>query len=199
MSTEHIPNTLQSLWQSMPAPQVSISADEMRARALAFERKVRRRNRIEYIAAAVVVAAFGWYATWPEPATPLWPIANLMIVAGTLLVAWNLHRIARAAATPAEASAGSLIDFQRAQYVRQRDALKSVWLWYLGPFVPGMVLWFTALWIGPPQAQQTATWGMGLIAAAGASIAVSAGIVVLNLIGAGRLQRLIDELDSYKE
>ncbi len=193
------PGDLQSLWQSMPTPQISLSADEIRARALAFDRKVRHRNRTEYVAAAVVVAAFTWFATWPKPATPLWPIANLMIVAGTLLVAWNLHRIARAAAPPTGASAGSLIDFQRAQYVRQRDALNSVWLWYIAPIVPGMILWYGAIWTTRPSHLPEVGWTIVVMLAVSLTITVFAGIAILNRIVARRLQRMIDDLDSYKE
>lgn len=197
MSNEQKNHDLQSLWQSQPAPHVSISMDEMRARAATFERKVRRRNWTEYVASGFVIVAFGWYATWPEPATPLWPIANIAIIVGTLVMIWNLHRFGPDRA-PDEAPVATLLDFHRGELVRQRDALRTVWLWYIGPFAPGLVLWFAALWIGTPEAQQTATWGMGLALAAGVSVAVSAGIIALNLFGAARLQRLIDEIDSYR-
>lgn len=197
MSNEQKNHDLQSLWQSQPAPQVSISLDEMRARATTFERKVRRRNWTEYVASGFVMIAFGWYATWPEPATPLWPIANIAIIVGTLVMIWNLHRFGPGRA-PDDAPVATLLDFHRGELVRQRDALRMVWLWYIGPFAPGLVLWFAALWIGTPEVQQTATWGMGLALAAGVSVAVSAGIIALNLCGAAKLQRLIDEIDSYR-
>lgn len=192
-------NDLQSLWQSMPTTPVAITVDEMRARAGKFERRIRRRNMIEYVAAAFVIVMFGWYATLPIAATPLWPIANIAIIVGTLVVVWNLHRIGRAAATPASAEFGALLDFHRAELVRQRDALRTIWLWYLMPFVPGMALWFAALWFATPEAQQTASWGMGLVTTAAVSVAVFVSIIALNLAGAARLQRMINELDSYRD
>lgn len=198
MSNAQHKDDLRSLWQSMPAPEITISADEMRARASKFQRKIRGRNMREYVAGGIVIAAFGWYATWPTPATPLWPIANLMIIAGALLVMWNLHRLARASALPPNASAASLADFQRTELARQRDALRTVWLWYIGPIVPGFALWLVAFWIGAPEAQRTTTWGMGLLGVAGLAAIVFAGIVILNLVAAARLQRLIDEIDSYR-
>jgi uncharacterized membrane protein (DUF485 family) len=199
MSNEHNRDELQALWQSMPAPQISISAAEMRERASAFERKVRRRNMIEYAAAGFVIVIFAWYATWPTPATPLWPIANVMIIIGTLVVVWNLHRLARARTTPASAPVETLLDFHRAGLVRQRDALRTVWLWYLAPFMPGLVLWFAALWVGTPSNMQTVKWGISLGASAAFAGLVFAAIAVLNLVGAARLGRLIDELDSHRE
>lgn len=198
MSNAPNPGDLRSLWQTMPATPVTITAEEMRLRATAFQRKVSRRNLVEYIATAVVVAAFGWYATFPVPATPLWPIANLMIVAGALVIAWNLHRLARASAPPSGASAASLIDFQRAEYVRQRDALKSVWLWYVGPVVPGFVLWLVAMGISTPDHAPARTMA-GLAATAVIAALVFGGVILLNLLGAARLQRLIEDLDRYSE
>lgn len=192
-------NDLQSLWQSMPTPIVAITADEMRARASTFERKVKRRNLIEYAAAAFVILALGWYATLPLATTPLWPVANIAIIIGTLVVVWNLHRIGRAAATPASAEFGALLDFHRAELVRQRDALRAVWLWYIAPFLPGLALWFAALWIGTPGALKTLTWAMTLGGAALFAALICGAVIALNLVGAARLQRLIDELDNLKE
>lgn len=100
MTTPIPPDDIRSLWQSQPTTELTISAAEMRERANTFQERIRRRNRVEYIACAVVIAAFSWYATWPKPATPLWPIANLLIIAGVLLIAFNLHRYGRAAPVP---------------------------------------------------------------------------------------------------
>lgn len=190
------PGDLQSLWQSMPTTPVVITAQEMRTRADKFERKVRRRNLVEYVAAAFVVVIFGWYATFSEPATPLWPIANVMIIAGVLVVVWNLHRLARASRPPSGASAATLIAFQRAEYTRQRDALKSVWLWYIGPMIPGLIVWFIAVASRMPAL----TPMRALIGLGGAAIftaLVFGFIILLNLLGAARLQRMIDDLDRY--
>lgn len=192
------PGDLRTLWQTMPTTPITLPVEQLRARATKFERKVHRRNRIEYIATAFVVVVFGWYATWPLPATPLWPIANLMIMAGALVVVWNLHRLARANTPPPGADAASLIDFQRAEYVRQRNALKSVWLWYIGPVVPGLIVWFIAAGVGMPGlTPMRAIIGLGGTALVAAL--VFGVIILLNLLGAARLQRMIDDLDRNKE
>jgi len=193
-----LPGQLRSLWQKMPTDAVVITAEEMRAKAKAFERRIRRRNFIEYGATAFVVAIFSWYATWPKPATPLWPIANILCVLGALYVAFNLHRLARAATAPAAASVIGLIDFHRADLVRQRNALVTVWRWYLLPVVPGFVLWLVAIWIGTPPGAQ-ARVAVGMIMVVLVCIAVFAGIILLNFLGAARLQRMIEDLDRYKE
>jgi hypothetical protein len=187
---------LQSLWQSTPTTPISVSVDDMRARSARFAQKVRRRNMAEYIACIVGAGIFTWYATWPEPATPLWPVANMMIVAGLFVIAWNLHRLTRAMTPPESASAESLIDFQRTEYVRQRDALKSVWLWYIGPVMPGLILWFIAAGDGT-KTPDMLTRFVGLGGAAVISLLVFGAIIGINLLGASRLQNLIDELDKF--
>ncbi len=194
------PNDIRSLWQSIPIDPVTVSIDEMRVRAKAFEKKIRRRNFIEYAASVFVTVAFAWYATLPIGAWPLWPIANIMIIAGILVVVVNLHRKTRAATPPSGASAEALVDFQRAEFVRQRDALKTTWRWYIFPIIPGLVLWFIAMGLG--FASAAGDLGRAFIVLGGAGLAallVFAAIVLLNLLGAAHLQRQIDALDSYKD
>lgn len=198
MTTRPPPDDIRSLWQSMPVERVAISVDEMRRLAVKFEARIRRRNYIEYAASVFVVVIFGWYATFPEPATPLWPIANLMIIAGILAVVWNLHRKAQAAKPPADASATTLIDFQRAEFVRQRDALKTVWRWYVLPVVPGVVVWFIAVGVGAPV-KDPVRLAIALGVTALFVMMVFGGIILMNLLGAAHLQRQIDTLDRYKE
>ncbi len=128
----------------------------------------------------------------------LWPVSNGLIIVGMLIVALNLHLRGRAVAPPAEASAQSLIDFQRAELARQRDALRSVWLWYILPVVPGIILWFIAIGVDMTARHPE----RALIALSGAAMVVALVfviIILLNLLGAARLQRMIDDLDRHKE
>ncbi len=191
-------DSIQSLWQSMPTTPMLLSAADLRARSQAFRGKVSRRNLREYIAGAVVIALFSWYATFPSATTPMWPIGCVLIVAGTLVVSWNLHRYG-ARATPAEASLDALIDFHRAELVRQRDALTSVWLWYLMPFAPGVILIFADMWLGAAARTSPLRASIGVGFAAFVFIAVGVGTVLLNLLGAAWIQRRIDDLDRYKD
>jgi hypothetical protein len=188
---------IRSLWQKMPSDTVVITVEEMRAKAHTFERRVSRRNLGEYIASALVIVVFSWYATFPEPATPLWPIGNILIVAATLFVAFKLHR-GRAARAPSAGSVDTLIGFHRVELARQRDMLLTVWRWYLLPFAPGLVLMFTAMWIGAP-AEHRGRITVILILMILLFVAVAIGIVLLNLLAATRLQRMIDDLDRYTE
>ena len=192
------PGDLRSLWRSMPVETVTVSMEEMRARAEAFQKRIRKRNFIEYAATFFVVIVLTWYATWPSRTGLLWPVSNGLIIAGMLVVALNLHMRARAATPPAEASAGSLIDFQRTQLMRQRDAVRTVWLWYILPVVPGIILWFIAIGIDMTARHPE----RALIVLSGAAIVVVLVfviIILINLLAAARLQRMIDDLDRHKE
>jgi hypothetical protein len=192
-------DSIRSLWQSMPTTPMLISPDEMRARAGVFRRRIRQRNMREYIAAAVVVAVFSWYATFSWATTVMWPIGCGLIVLATLFVSWMLHRQASARAMPGEASLGALIDVHRAELVRQRNALTSVWRWYLLPFAPGLVLMFADMWLGSAAKGSPLRATIGLATVGIIFIAVAVGVVLLNLLAAAWLQRMIDDLDRYKE
>jgi len=197
MTHDHKPDDLQSLWQSMPDTSIKLSVEDLRSRARKLSNRIRRRFIIEYTASIIVIAAFAWYATWPKPATPLWPIANIMVIVGTLVVLWNLHRVSRLRALPASESLDTLIGYHRQNLVQQRDALKSVWLWYLMPFVPGIVLWIAALWVSRPEGPAGDRMAGFLIITSCWAAAVFAFLFVLNLLGTARLQRMIDDLDRY--
>jgi hypothetical protein len=186
------------LWQRMPADTLAISADDMRRRAKMFQSRIRVRNFIEYGAFVVVLVFFGrivWTATtWPPR------IAAALMILGPAVAVWNLHRRGRAVATPAGLSAAALIDFQRAEFMRQRDALLSAWRWYFLPFVPGLVVFCVVGWMGllgngvPIERVQNGVIGVVVLAAAIFAIGF-----LLQLLGAAHLQRRIEDLDRYKE
>lgn len=193
------PGKFRSLWQSMPTEPVGITVNDMRMRAAVFEGRIRRRNRIEYVACIIVAAIFSWYATF-ESRTILWPIANIMLVLATIYVAYSLHRKGTAGATPDGGTVASLIEFHRHELVRQRNALSTVWRWYLLPFTPGLILWFIAMWVGRgAEARNPTAFAIALALTFVLCASVFAMIWLANLLGAARLQRMIDELDRYRE
>lgn len=159
---------------------------EVHEKATTFQRRVRVRNWIEYVAAVFVVSSFGRYAfTMPDL---LGRLGAALVVAGVLVIVWQLHRRGSARPVP-DASAGSAA-LHRAELVRQREALKSVPLWYLAPMTPGLVLMLLA----KPLSGQT-SWGEASIAFAICG-AVFGFVWWLNGQGARRIQAAIDELDK---
>jgi hypothetical protein len=183
---------LKHLWKSQPADTLVMTEQELWRRANATQRGVLRRNLIEGLAALFVIGGFTRYL-WLFP-TPLMRTGCVLIILATLVVMQQLRRRASSKPMPWLQAGLSCKEFHRGQLARQRDALRSVWLWYVAPFVPGLVVFRwgveTELGAGAPFAQG---WSANLVI-----VAVLAAIIVLNLVAAQRLQRQIDQLDRQQ-
>ena len=189
---------LQKLWQSQTPSGPAISLDEIRQKAQRFERKVARRNLREYVAAAVVVAGFGvvmWVVPVARFGVVMWvvPSATVRVGAGLLIaaaiaVAYMLHLWGTATTLPSDLALRSALEFHRAQLERQRDLLRSVWLWYLLPFAPGLLVLLIGLALAHPDR------GWRIIPLSLVMIVFMAGVYELNRRAAARIQRRIDRL-----
>jgi hypothetical protein len=179
----------QALWQSQPPGKdvgSAIALGEIRQMAQRLEHKVARRNRREYIAAAIVVAVFGW-SMFTAPSVTLRIGAGLSIAAA-IAVVYMLHLWGTARTLPSDLALTSALEFHRVQLERQRDLLRSVWWWYLLPFAPGLIV----LEIGQALAHPER---MPRIIAVSVLVMVSGvGIYALNRRAAARIQRRIDRL-----
>ncbi len=188
------------LWQHGSGEAPRFTPDDLRASISKLERAITRRNLREYLAAALVLGIFAYYA-WIFP-TMLLRIGCGLIIAGTAYVIYQLHRKASGRPAPAEMGLRNCIDFQRSELVRQRDALNAVWSWYLLPFLPGMAVFLAGLF----QFTKSITEAAGRqfhTAAAIAGFSVVAGCVamvfvliwMLNKRTARQLQMQIEDLD----
>ena len=90
-----------------------------------------------------------------------------------------------------------LLEYQRRELVRQRDALDSIFTWYLLPLIPGMAVIMLAPLLSTPLADWEWPPADGLFVMA-AVIAVLVGIYALNKFGARYLQGQIDEIDAVR-
>jgi hypothetical protein len=177
-------------WQASVEIAGAPPLEEVRRGASKFYRYIWWRNLVEYAACVVVVGGFGTYIV----ALPhvLQKVGSVLIILATLYVAWQLHR--RASAVPPEAAGTMpLLLFAREQMIRQREALRSIFGWYIAPFLPGMAVFMTGTLI-----EKRASVGLGPIDAIGLALmmAVFAGVWWLNQLGARRLQRHINEIDA---
>lgn len=141
-----------------------MSLADIHARAQTFQSRVRRRNWIEYAAAAFVCAVFIWTAA--NVPYVVVQTGAVLIVLGAIYVCWKLHELGRAA-TKAEADAAvSVAAFHRAEMVRQREALSTVWRWYLAPFVPGILVFLGGVSFAPeldtPLAAKASVFVLGV-------------------------------------
>jgi hypothetical protein len=196
MSPEQLPDDPKTLWRKQPSEETVVTLDNLREWAEKFQSGVWRRNLREYFAALVVVVVFGSYL-WRFPGWMTKTGSALSIVAA-LFVAWQLHKRGAARALPAH-SGMPLVAFHREELIRQRDALRSVGRWYIGPFVPGCVLLLLGRYYQFHAANRTLAQDHQIILLGGVVVAVVFGLIwLLNVWAAERLQRKIDQLDSLR-
>jgi hypothetical protein len=181
-------------WQASVEIGGALPLDEVRAGADKFYRFVRRRNLIEYAACVVALVVFSVYiVVLPHV---LQKIGSVMIIAGTVFAAWQLHR--RASAVPPE-SAGTMpiLLFSRAQLVRQRDALRTIFWWYILPFLPGLfVIMLGGRAVRLSKTGETAAVGWQELVLLGIIAASLGGLWWWNQKAAAKLQRHIDDIDA---
>ncbi len=196
MAPDRPPDDAVSLWRKQQSEEAAVTLDNIHDRAQKFQFQVRRRNLREYVGALLVVLVFGFYL-WILPGWMMKTGSALSIIAA-LFVVWQLHKRGGAQALPAN-SAMPLVDFHRAELIRQRDALKSVGVWYLAPFIPGLLLMALGRYFQVHAPGRTLAWDHVVIILANVIVVLIFGAVwLLNAWGAERLQRKIDQLDNLQ-
>jgi hypothetical protein len=194
-------NDLTGVWKNQPVERLEISLVEIRRKAQKLEKRILWRNLREYAASVLVIAAFGYYISVFHSA--LIRTGCGLVIAGTLFVVFALHKKGAARTIPAELALRTCVDFHRRELERQRDLLRTVWSWYLLPFVPGMIVFQIGL-LERALAQPNASAHAGAIVASSAipvvgGAVVFVGIAKLNHWAAGKLQREIDALDRVEK
>jgi hypothetical protein len=180
---------LRDLWQHQPVEEMKMSIEELRAKAAKFQGRVRWRNVREFVACGVVIVLFGSAGIHTPQLVPR--ISFGLIIAGVVYVAWYLHTCGAAASLPSDMGRDGCVTFYRRELEKQRDLLRSVWKWYLGPLIPGMALFFGWMIVNVRPERR---WRPAVAAAVGA--AVFWGVGWLNRLGSRRLDRQIDELKT---
>ncbi len=175
------------LWQDDDAAPASLPLDEIKHRARRFGEQVHKRNRREYIASAIVAGAFAIYAVILPGF--LLKIGSLMMIAGIVVVVWQLsHRTSRPESTTATTDVRT---HYRARLVVEEQMLASVGRWYLGPLLPGLIVFMVG---------QAAVTGhldpLGITFYITVPASLFGGIWWLNRRAAAMLRRQIDRLDK---
>lgn len=190
------PNQWRTLWQSQPTSPRALSLVEIRERASGFQNKVRRRNLREYAAAVVVFVVFGRYS-W-EAQTWLGRTGPALIVLGTLFIVHRLFTRAGSRAVPGGddeiAVAESCVAFHRRELERQRELLRTVWWWYLGPLIPGLLVMLL-----DDLNQASSRGGAAVLTSLGSALLVLLvflGVWRWNAAGAKRLERELEALGA---
>ncbi|MBY8829596.1 hypothetical protein [Hephaestia mangrovi] len=182
----------QALWGGQPITPSRPTPEQLAHRARELDRRVRRRNALEYGAGALLIPIFGAVALMQHD----WLLraACAAILLGVIVVLRGVH--VHGGAARKEDWAAPVLDHHRAQLVRQRDALRSVWQWYLAPLVPGLALLFAAVWRMAYVHAGALAATARIVPAVLIAVIVFTGIHWLNRAAARRLTRAIDALDA---
>lgn len=177
---------IKELWQCQPVEGVKMSSEEIRRRAAKFERRMMWRNLREYLGGAVAAGLLAWFLATSHD---VWfQVAYAMIIAGLAYMAYQLHRRASPRSMPAGLGAVSSLEFHRRELERQLDFVKHIWRWYLGPLVPGLLVYSLALlWAEPHK----------LVRLALVNLFFAFSLILawrLNVYAARCLERRVDEL-----
>ncbi len=131
-------NNLQEIWQCQPVEGIKMSVEEIRGRATKFERKIWWRNLREYAAGAIATVLLGYFLAGAHGV--LDRAAFALLITGMAYALYQLHRHGKSKEMPAAMGRGPSLEFYRNELERQRDLVSNVWTWYLGPFIPGMLM-----------------------------------------------------------
>jgi uncharacterized membrane protein (DUF485 family) len=181
-------------WTAEGADARFTQADELVRKRTEFERRIRRRNLIEYAAGGFMVPVFAWLA-WntARAGEMVVTLGWLLSIAGMAVVLTSLYHRASNLPHRPEVDCRSHL---RSQLEHQRQALASVPRWYLAPLVPGVALVLVGSTL--PMARDLG-WGVALagIAVPAAIVgAIFAGIAWLNRRAARLLEIEIADLDA---
>ncbi|MDZ7781105.1 MAG: hypothetical protein U5R14_14390 [Gemmatimonadota bacterium] len=121
--------------------------ERVREESDAFERKIRRRDLLETLAAAFVVLAFGYEAA--TSTTWLARLGALIVIGSSVFVVWWLRRARKAGpARSMDLTVGDRLRAERERVDIQIHLLENVLWWYVGPLAVGTVLFTLGLEAG---------------------------------------------------
>lgn len=173
---------LHDRWRAQPV--TTADAERIRACAERVERRARARNRLEYLAggtAIVALTAIGAYTLWqPGSAAEVAMGCGFLVLAlGMIVAGVELFRRSRPIGDADLARPALAHLTERLQ--REHQLLRSAWLWYVAPTVPGFVLLYGAAYLATPDGHSI------VLAVAGSTLAFLIVVVVLNLRAAARV------------
>jgi len=196
MANESFADDPMEIWQSQDVEPLMISMEEIRSKAVRFERQIRSRNRRETTVAVVMIAVFGLFLfVFPSPMARA---GSLLTIAGIVFVIYRMNRQAAPDRVPAGGGFESCVAFHRRELERQRDLLRSIERWYLGPLIPGVLVFSLAVIEPKIRPDHPADWWRALPGLA-IMVAWFWFTIRLNRRAADGLQQTIDELARVAE
>ena len=136
---------IKTIWKNQPVEENSmITLSDIRARATRFQSRIRLRNGALYFYSLANIVLTLWLIS--RGVSPRYTAPGLLLLAAHLFVIWQLWWRTSARALPDDLVARAALDYHRQELERQRGAMAGAWLWYILPFMPGLIweLWLRA-------------------------------------------------------
>lgn len=170
----------------------AIDLDEIKARHAALSRTTKRRDTLEYVAGGLAtgfLVVMSVATLFVARTTADWMMAAGFASLALGLATAGLYMFRYSTRIGADLAASGT-DHLRRRLARERDLLRSAWLWYVGPMVPGFVLIYLGAWMADREHPAFA------LIAGGLTFAFLVLVVILNRRGARRIE---SEMRSLEE
>ncbi len=175
---------LKSMWGNQATPVQTISLEQIRKQADALRRAHILENRIAQLSCLAVIVIFAAFAFFRSEGRMR--LGCVLVALGSVIVLHRLRKQASIRTLPADNIAAPYLDYMKAELGRQRDALRSVLRWYIGPVVPGLVV---LVWSMSYESGPDFPWQVPLL-----FVVPFLVVIWMHFAEARRLQRKIDEL-----
>lgn len=181
---------IQALWKQQPTTPPEVDMDEIQAKADRFAKLVTFRNVSEWLAALFVVVSFCGMAVWGDYST-VTRVGAVLIALGAVFLSRRIYLDGRLRDAPdASQDTRGYIEAYRSNLRAQANLLRDVWRWYLGPLVPGLLVFHAGFIVADPS-----SWlPVALVAAL--SMTVFGVIAWVNRVAAKKLHKQADALPT---
>ena len=164
--------------------------EKIRSKTRSYQRQIRIRNALEYIAALAVVVVFGkWLIDKRDQLTTVLMCAS--IIAATFFIVIYLRVNGYATTPPTGADTRTYLNYLIGDLTRQRNLVRNIFWWYLAPFIPGLALGIVDRLVHPPAHPKTSV-GVWLAIYVPFLVVMFIGGYVWNQRAARRMQAGID-------
>lgn len=181
-------------WKSAQSKATFSDPSEFAIRASKFERRIRIRNWLEYGTAVFVTVLFGGTTIGALiKGELLIALSTLAIVIGVFV---SMRGLKQRGSNLKRRPEDNCLQHLRRQYNHQYEALRDVPRWYIGPFVPGIVLFYVAVTAGVAEVIGWANALAGIAGPASITLGLFALVAGANWLAARMLKKKVDELDA---
>jgi MFS family permease len=183
------PDDFQRLWQSQETPKTEKNMQTLMNEATRFQSTVKRRNAAEYLAGAFVMMCFSVLALGDGHVVTRAGALLLAIGTGVMIANIRLRGRASDESPPIHVATSDLVAWHRRELRRQLVLLRNVPLWYVGPIVPGVLVFIVGGYLAHPE-----RWPVHLLVLAVCGLTLAA-IIMRNRRGAAKLEQQLRDLE----